>query len=226
MTRCRRHTNPVLTQYFLSSILNEIVLPLANYPRHPLMLDRLKDHIVLFKPEVRTFLITSSSTLLYVQLLNDISVKVYPWIYVWSTTVLTDIISRIHTTERTKMINDQPLNPLNVELCAILERALNFMHMGNLKVLVNKVMSPLWIGDALVQDGLPCLNPNVIRFYGSSSWEVLGQHWPWDPLSGVPMSAAFRVMVFNFGANIANVSPLHYMSELSPAFQQRSNGGV
>jgi len=112
------------------------------------------------------------------------------------------------------MINDQPLNPLNVELCAILERALNFMHTGNLKVLVNKVMSPLWIGDALVQDGLPCLNPNVIRFYGSSSWQVLGQHWPWDPLSGVPMSAAFRVMVFNFGANITNVSHLHYMSEL------------
>ena len=34
-------------------MLNEILLPLANFVLHPLLFDSLKQHIALFKPEVR-----------------------------------------------------------------------------------------------------------------------------------------------------------------------------
>ena len=104
------------------------------------------------------------------------------------------------------MANNETVNPLNVELCAVLERALNFIHSGNMKVITPTTMNKLWIGQSLIQDGLPCLNPHLIRFVGSSSWEVLGEQWPWSPISGMPMSSAQCVVEHNYGVLVSNVS--------------------
>jgi len=41
-----------LTLTLRRTILNEILLPLANYVKHPSLFDRLKTHIVLFHPSV------------------------------------------------------------------------------------------------------------------------------------------------------------------------------
>jgi len=111
------------------------------------------------------------------------------------------------------------VNPLNVELCAVLERALNYMHTGNTKVIATSIMKPLWIGEALIQDGLPCLNPNIIRFFGSSSWEVSAEKWPSHRLNGIPNSAAKAVIEYNYGDTIYNVSGLF------TADQTIANGG-
>ena len=127
--------------------------------------------------------------------------------YPWATNGLVSLITRIYRRERANMVNGRQVNPLNVELCAILERALNYLHSGNTKVIATSIMNPLWIGKALIEDGLPSLNPNVVRF-SATSWEVNGEHWPTHRATGTPLSAAKCVILFNYGANVYNVSIL------------------
>ena len=81
----------------------------------------------------------------------------------------------------------QPLFPdkkfkhaLMVELCSVLERTLNFMHTGNTAVIASTVMSPLWIGRAIIKDGFPCINPKIIRIVNSKHIEIDPIQWPQD----------------------------------------------
>lgn len=48
---------------------------------------------------------------------------------------------------------NQAKHTLIIELCAAIERGLNFMHTGNAAVIASSVMTPLWIGRALIEDG-------------------------------------------------------------------------
>jgi hypothetical protein len=120
---------------------------------------------------------------------------------------VTSLIERIYTVERANMKRGAMVNPLNVELCAVLERALNFLHSGNTKVIATSTMKPLWIGEALIQDGLPCLNPMIVRFSGSS-WQLSADKMPSHRESCIPYSSARRVIVFNYDPTIFNVSIL------------------
>jgi hypothetical protein len=38
---------------FDRKLLSDVLLPIANYLRHPTVFDHFKEHIVLFTPEVR-----------------------------------------------------------------------------------------------------------------------------------------------------------------------------
>ena len=131
--------------------------------------------------------------------------QAYPFIYPWATIALTRFIEHIYNHERSNMNKGRPVNPLNVELCAVLERALNYMHSGNTKVIATSVMNPLWIGKALLEDGLPCLNPKMVRFH-ATTWEVRGEYWPYDRSTGIPKSAAKCVFDTNYSGAIYNVS--------------------
>jgi hypothetical protein len=115
------------------------------------------------------------------------------------------LIEKIYNIERKNMLRGAMVNPLNVELCAMLERALNYMHSGNTKVIATSTMNPLWIGDALLQDGLPCLNPMIVRFY-ASSWSICGDKMPSYHRTSIPSSAARCVILYNYDATIFNVS--------------------
>jgi hypothetical protein len=105
------------------------------------------------------------------------------------------------------MLEGKPVNPLNVELCAVLERALNFMHSGNIKVIVPTIMNPMWISKALIQDGMPCLNPSIVRFY-SDSWELCMKEIKYHMFARNPSSAAKCVILYNYGPCVYQVSNL------------------
>lgn len=143
--------------------------------------------------------------------MHDIcNIQAYPWIYPWSTAGLTQFIKAIYTHERQNMKAGGQVNPLNVELCAILERALNFMHSGNTKVIATSIMNRLWIGEALIQDGIPCLNPAMVRFF-ADQWELVAERIPYNSATGIPSSAARTVIIHNYGDIVFNVSmiPCH-----------------
>jgi hypothetical protein len=105
------------------------------------------------------------------------------------------------------MLQNEPVNPLNVELCAVLERALNFMHSGNIKVIAPTIMNPMWIGKALIQDGMPCLNPSIVRFF-SDSWEICMKDMINHTFARNPSSAAKCVILYNYGPCVFQVSIL------------------
>jgi len=83
-------------------------------------------------------------------------------------------------------------------LFSVFEQALNYMHSRNTKVITTLIMKPLWIGKALIQDGLPCLNPNIIHFFSSSSWEVSAEKWPSHRVNGIPNSKGFTLPPYSY----------------------------
>jgi hypothetical protein len=103
------------------------------------------------------------------------------------------------------MTKGEMINPFNVELCAVLERALNYIHSGNTKVIATSIMNPMWIGRALIQDGLPSLNETFVKLF-SASWQVQGACLPCDNRNGTPKSAAAAVILFNYDRDVYNVS--------------------
>jgi hypothetical protein len=115
------------------------------------------------------------------------------------------MIEKIYRLERANMLAGTVVNPLNVELCAVLERALNYLHSGNTKVIATTTMNPLWIGQALLQDGLPCVNPMMVRFY-STSWDLSAENFPSHRRTSLPYSAAQCVIAYNYDATVYNVS--------------------
>jgi hypothetical protein len=131
--------------------------------------------------------------------------QAYPAIYSWATYALTNFIKRIYLCERERMKTQNMVNAQNVELCAVLERALNYMHTGNVKVIATSVMNPMWIGQALLEDGLPCLNPSIVRFF-SQTWELSAMEMKPTYSAGVPNTAAKRVILYNYNATVYNVS--------------------
>jgi hypothetical protein len=96
--------------------------------------------------------------------------------------------------------------PTMVELCSTLERALNFMHTGNVSVIATSAMNPLWIGLSLIHDGLPCINPTIVPTITSTVFVVPSQ-WPHNN-KGQPTSASRGAQIRTYGEGHYNVCDL------------------
>lgn len=104
-------------------------------------------------------------------------------------------------------------NALLIELCSVLERALNFMHTGNAAVIATTVMTPLWIGRAILKDGFPCLNMKIIQISGSYI-QIDAKRWPFNPKLNGPHSSSRRAQILTYGESHFSVSNL-----LAPAYR-------
>jgi hypothetical protein len=138
---------------------------------------------------------------------------VYPSVYQWNTNGITVLLKKLWFQSLPMIEKGIIIDPLWVELCGVLERALNYMHTGNAKVLATTVMRPLWISQALVQHGLPALSP-IIR-PGTSMTDaitVLAPDWPTNPANLQPYSAANRAQIYTYGPRLASVSCIYLSS--------------
>jgi hypothetical protein len=95
-----------------------------------------------------------------------------------------------------------------VELCSVAERALNYMHTGNAAVIATSVMNPLWVGNAIVRDGLPCFNTNIVALNHGSPVAIIREKWPFDMIRHHPKSSSKAAQIFTFGIGHFNVSTL------------------
>lgn len=87
-----------------------------------------------------------------------------------------------------------------VELCSVAERALNYMHTGNASVIATRVMNPLWIGRSIVQDGIPCLNGQMINNNLLFNRVVVSpETWPYDVAKHQPVTSSQRAQVLTYG---------------------------
>ena len=99
-------------------------------------------------------------------------------------------------------------DPCLVELCSVAERALNYMHTGNTAVISTTIMNPLWIGNAVVQDGLPCFNKNIISLHGNSKVQVsvIKERWPYNQAKLQPKTSSSAAQIFAYDLSHFNVS--------------------
>ena len=104
-----------------------------------------------------------------------------------------------------------------VELCSVVERALNYMHTGNAAVIATTVMNPLWIGRAVVKDGFPCLNSNVVDVINNKQVYPKANQWPFNDLLRRPHSSSRRSHILTYGESHFNVRTfLHFRHCYSP----------
>ena len=109
-----------------------------------------------------------------------------------------------------------------VELCAVVERALNFMHTGNAAVLLTRLMNPLWTSQGLLTDGWPSFNPNLVRFSDGQQAKLRIKQWPFDKKTRKPISAAFAGQKFYHSAEHAAVRPRMLRRRLSSQLTLRT----
>ena len=99
------------------------------------------------------------------------------------------------------------IDPLTIELCSVAERALNYLHTGNGKVLSTAVMRPLWISKALVEHGLPAFSPTIrVGETLSDPFTVVAEEWPFDEAIHQPLSASKRSQILTYGLSHFSVS--------------------
>jgi hypothetical protein len=101
---------------------------------------------------------------------------------------------------------------LMVELCSVVEHALNYMHTGNTAAIASSVMTPLWVGKALIADGLPSFKPKVVvlsQGHSDCSVKITEKNWPLDKKSAQPLSSSQATQLFWYNQH-------HLMLEFLP----------
>lgn len=150
--------------------------------------------------------------------------QIYPNLYLWTTYPLTVVLEDVYEAERRGKVLREDRNvlrkdkpdpvALNLELAAVLERALNFGHTGNTRTILKSVMEPLWLSQGILSTGYPSLNPDIVRPSSNSNAVVISsQNWPRREADNTPISAAFRAIEVHFGRTSALV-------RLLPSFAQ------
>lgn len=131
--------------------------------------------------------------------------QAYPNVYLWTSYPIALAIDRIWEHSRTFFMGKTLPHPIYVELCAVAERALNYLHTGNAKVIATSVMNPLWIGQAIVKDGIPCFNPRIIHLTRGELLDTQLQRWPWDELRQQPRSASRKTQLVMWNEGLSKV---------------------
>ena len=125
--------------------------------------------------------------------------QVFPELYNWTTYPLVNLIERMYDQIVPLLEQSQYPEATLVELCAAAERALNYMHTGNTAVIATSVMKPLWVGNAIIRDGLPCFNPQIVSMKVNAPISVFAENWPYDEARYQPKSSSLACQLFSYG---------------------------
>ncbi|KAH9032220.1 hypothetical protein EDB84DRAFT_1438686 [Lactarius hengduanensis] len=131
------------------SLFSDVIWPLVNLWRRKEVRGTIKDHVVIFKPEVR----------------DEKAETIFPSLFEWVSYPVTTLIETIYEQELGKIqedTEDEEPNQLKLELLAALERTLCYCHTGNAACLATTLMRPLGLSRGLIKDGFPMLK-NVFK---------------------------------------------------------------
>ncbi|KAI5999940.1 hypothetical protein EDD15DRAFT_2362477 [Pisolithus albus] len=157
-------------------IFKNIIHPLSRMTSHPTVLQVIKRHVVVFRQDV------------------------LPSIVEWTTFGLCTALRVLWSMHQLNLENGIPVPPYCVELTAALERALNFSHTGNPKVLSKGLMDPLWLSLSCMSDGMPCVSPIVsLETSEHLTLRVRRSEWPVSTRTAYPEVCSRRSMLLNFG---------------------------
>jgi hypothetical protein len=132
-------------------------------------------------------------------------------LYKWTSYPITVLLEQLYTSELDRLASQVQTSPspFLVELVAILERALRFLHTGSAACLMRTIMDQLWVSRALLVDGLPCFDEKKLGIHyiaNRVSVDWSRSAWPTNEVSRAPLSAAKASMLFNYGIEPLNVS--------------------
>jgi hypothetical protein len=201
-----------LTLLPFSQIFQKIIVPLAGMWAAPVMLETLKEHLIVFKSDVCH---AYKPTLPYGAVTHTFTLlQVFPNLYKWTTYGITSLLESIwkHSTDLTEP--DKKANGYVLELCSALERTLNYMHTGNAKVLSTGLMKPLWLVNSLLQDGMPALWKDIVNVFIDTHIHIEESLWPVHPNTGLPYGSSARAQVLTYGQHHYDVSYFTALSQI------------
>jgi hypothetical protein len=108
-------------------------------------------------------------------------------------------------------LQEKKPDPMHIEMCSVAERAFNYMHTGNVAVIATTVMNPLWIGQAIIVDGMPSFNPQMVQINGRGLIQVDKNLWPYDRAIQQPRTSSKTSQTYVYNNTVAKVSikPIH-----------------
>ena len=163
---------------------------------HPRVIESLKDKVVIFKRGVSS--VITAYCKLHLLMLPQ---QILPHIVEWTTFGLCSLLRQIWSTYRElrEEPDPKPVPHHWVELIAALERALNYAHTGNTKVVTKALMNPLWLAPALIRDGLPSLSSVVCNLgCWDRSIDIHIPSWPSAERTSRPHLASRRSFLYNY----------------------------
>ncbi|KAH9918287.1 uncharacterized protein B0H18DRAFT_957952 [Fomitopsis serialis] len=146
---------------------------------NPIIMSRLKRHIVVFAPGI------------------------FPRIYDWTTFPVYTLTEQMYKSMRPYLQEngtaDVKLDPLRVEFLAIFERLLAYAHTGNARVIAG-CMTLLWFKRALLELGFPCIHPDILLdLENEFPLCIPVTRWPLIKSTMTPQTASARSIELTWG---------------------------
>ncbi|KIN99500.1 hypothetical protein M404DRAFT_10368 [Pisolithus tinctorius Marx 270] len=178
-----------------------LIKPLTRMWAHPTVLESIKQNVVLFKQDV------------------------LPHVVEWTTYGLCSMLRHLWKRYNRELQHGRRVPHYVVEITAALERALNFAHTGNARVLSRGVMEPLWLSMSMMLDGIPSISPIIsLDFAQGISIAFNRSDWPTCTRTGYPETCSGRSITYNYGGEEllpyrATFHILHAQYTLPPTFE-------
>ena len=67
-------------------------------------------------------------------------------------------------------------------------------------------MNPLWVGNAIIRDGLPCFNLNIVTLCHWGPVKIVMEKWPYNLDRQQPKTSLKAVQIFAYGLQYFSVS--------------------
>lgn len=129
-----------------------------------------------------------------------------PHIVEWTSYGICSLLSSLWEKFRQNKVKKEPIPHYWIELTASLERALNYYHTGNAKVLTKGLMDPLWLSLSVIHDGLASISSLVVLTpLTMEPYEIRMVDWP--KKKGELRVASQRSQIFNYGQDHFEVCP-------------------
>jgi hypothetical protein len=106
------------------------------------------------------------------------------------------------------------VDPFDLEMMAMLERALNYAYTGSAKVLTRTLMPDrAWLSLSVINNGLPCILNTFIPAGSLSSGlvSIRREKWPLHPITHMPLTASQRSQEVTYGKVHYSVSLLFFV---------------
>ncbi|KAG2030241.1 hypothetical protein BDR03DRAFT_1017336 [Suillus americanus] len=157
-------------------IYDHVIRQLLKVWSHPTVLSPIKDTIVVFQP-------------------NRI-----PSLFAWATFPLTALLETIWEMHSNTLVDGAVIDPCVIEFTSMIERALNFSHTGNARVLSRRLMDRAWISLSIIHDGLPSISDTFVA-YGSlktGKLVIRQESWPVDQETWRPLTSSRRTQELTY----------------------------
>ena len=202
--------------YLSSSIYNNIIYTLAHAWGEPDIRSAVKDHLIVFKPDVSSsfalsfffhFIIIHPTSLPLCSF-HPHPLKVFPSLYDWVSYPITILTKKIYRLQMDLIEEDRKPCPFHLELLASLERLLCFCHTGSAKVFATSLMNPLGLSRGAVSDGFPMLHNIFIQpsILSAMNFRLVVDPAKWPIYNGYPAIASKKAQIFSYSLSHFMVS--------------------